>query len=425
MNRLHTGVLLTLVVVLAGCSAPAAPDNGMADGDRYQPTQSIAVDATDGLNETEREAVVGRAMARIEVLRELEFEKSVEVRVITRDEYRDQQSGSNETHVRWNNQVWEGLFIVGEDRDIDDVFNQTLGSSIAGYYSPSDDEIVIVSDSETPTIDRGTLVHELVHALQDQRFGLEDGAKTQDRQLARSGLIEGEANGIEERYQDRCQGSWDCVDLSSGGGPGDVDRGVYLVILTPYLVGPSFVENLRSDGGWPAVDDAYENYPASSEQVIHPARYPEDSPVNVTIPDRSSSAWDRFDHDPVADTVGQASIHATFITNSIQTGGVDTYGYRHPAAEGWAGDALVPYHADDGYGYVWETAWDTRADAEQFHEAYLDLLEAHGATKQGEESYAVPESDAFGDAFRVTLDGKRVRVVNAPAVPTLSAVHAG
>ncbi len=424
MNRPYTGLLVVLVVALAGCSVPAAPDSGVGGDDRYQPTQSIAVDASDGLNASEREAVVGRAMARIEVIRGLEFEESVDVRVITRAEYRQQRGGSNETHARWNNQVWEGLFIVGEDRSVDDAFNETLGSAVVGYYSPSEDEIVIVSDSETPTIDRGTLVHELVHALQDQQFGLDGGANTQDGQLARSGLIEGEANGIEDRYQDRCQGSWDCVDLSSGGASGSVDRGVYLVVLAPYLTGPSFVDHLHSEGGWAAVDAAYERYPASTEQVIHPDRYPDETPVNVTVPDRSAETWHRFDHDPVGDTVGQASIHATFVTNGVQTAGVDTYGYRHPAAEGWGGDSLVPYRAGERYGYVWETAWDSRQDAEEFHAAYLDLLDKHGATQQGEGVYVVPESDSFGDAFRVVLDGTRVRIVNAPSVTALSAVHA-
>lgn len=430
VRHLAAGVLLVLVV-LAGCSTPLTPDRsqsgtdtlGVVEGYRYD--QSLAVDGRDGLNATEQRAVIGRAMARIEVLRELEFTQTVDVRVISRAEYRSQQSASNQTHVRWNNQVWEGLFIVGEDRSINDVFNQTLGSAVLGYYAPEPDEIVLVSDNETPAIDRGTLVHELVHALQDQQFGLEGGAKTQDRQLARSGLLEGEANSIEERYQDRCQGEWDCVNLSAAGGSGGtIDRGVYMVLLMPYITGPPFVEHVRAMGGWDAVNSAYETSPASAAQIIHPERYPDDRPLTVSIPDRSATNWHRFEHDPVADTVGQASIHAMFVTNDVWSEGVDPYEYRHPAAEGWAGDALVPYHAGDAAGYVWETAWETPTDAAEFYDAYLDLLDRHGATLREAGVYVVPESDAFGDAFRVIRDGRRVRIVNAPTVAALSKVHA-
>jgi hypothetical protein len=416
---------LVVLIALAGCAAPATPgEAGTVDG--YEYNQSIAVNATDGLNESEQAAVVSRTMARIEVLRDLEFEETVEVQVITRNEYRQQQRPSNETHTRWNNQVWEGLFIVGENRSIDTVFNQTLGSAVAGYYDPQTDEIVIVSDSDTPTLKRGTLVHELVHALQDQRFDLSGNASTQDAQLARSGVIEGEANLIEERYGERCDGGWDCVEFppqgSSGGG--DIDQGVLLVILTPYVTGPSFVEHVESQGGWDAVNDLYDDYPESAEQVIHPERYPDDNPANVTVPDRSSEDWSRFNHDPVADTVGQASIHAMFLTNGIQSQGVQPYSYTHPAAEGWAGDALVPYHSGDQYGYVWETAWENRSEAREFRETYVTLLESHGATARSDGVYVVPESNPFGDAFRVVQDGSRVRIVNAPSVDDLSAVHA-
>ncbi|MFC7132915.1 MULTISPECIES: Hvo_1808 family surface protein [Salinibaculum] len=422
--------LLTLLVVLAGCAAigstgdsgsaaTPAGDLGVEAGYSYDDPVSVTVD--DGLNASERDAVVARAMARIERMRGLEFTESVNVTVISRAEYReDQPFGTNATHSQWNNQVWEGLFIVGEDRDISDVFNETYGGAVLGYYEPGSGDIVVVSDSETPTVDRDTLVHELVHALQDQRFGLDESPDTQDRQLARNGVVEGEASIIEDRYRANCGESWDCIEsVPTSVAGGGVDRGLLDVVLYPYVVGPTFVETVQNDSGWEAIDSLHEDYPASTEQVTRPSLFPGEKPVNVSVADRSNPEWDRFDHDPVADTVGQASLYVMFADNGVIASGSGRY--QHPATDGWAGDALVPYRNGDQYGYVWELAWDTPEDAREFGEAYRELLGRFDATRDGD-VYTVPDSSTFGDAFRVTRDGTRVRIVNAPTVDALSAI---
>jgi hypothetical protein len=425
-------VILTLLVVLSGCSMLGSPGDTGTEGpdptqdelgweDGYWYDDPIEVDASDGLNETELDIVVARSMARIERMRGLEFNKTVPVEIRSRSEYRENQPFEvNGTEARWNNQVWEGLLLVGEDRNISDVFQQAYGSAVLGYYSPSDERIVIVSDSDEPKINRGTLVHELVHALQDQQFGLGDSPDRQDAQLARNGVVEGEANVIERRYEQRCDGNWSCVPTTTSfGGGGSVDPGVRTVILYPYVVGPSFVEAVEERGGWDAVDALYSDYPTSTEQVSSPSLYPDDEPTNVTVPDRSSDQWERFDTDPVADTVGQASIQVM-----LQQNGAGSGGYKGPASEGWEGDSLVPYRNDAQYGYVWELAWETPEDAREFEQAYVDALSEHDAETTDGTVYVVPDTSPFGDAFRVTQDGERVRIVNAPTVAQLDDVHA-
>jgi hypothetical protein len=430
---MRRALLCAALVVLAGCAVPAAdPDSepgtdrlGWEDGYWYD--DPVAVNVTDGLNGSEREVVLSRQMARLEHMRNLEFEDPIELRVITREEYRSNRSGGSDgTHAQWNNQVWEALFLVGEDTSVEEEFNSTLGSSVLGYYRTGSDEVVIVSDRDDPMIDRGTLVHELVHALQDQQFGLGEVPDTQDRQLARNSVVEGEANLLERRYEQRCGGEWDCIETPprAGTGGGNVNRGVLLVILAPYVQGPDFVATVERRGGWSAVNDLHREYPASTEQVLNPAAFPDETPVDVSVPDRSNDEWRRFDHDPVADTVGQASIHATFFQNGIRAADVERYGYAHPAAVGWEGDTLVPYRNGDRFGYVWETAWESEAEARQFAETYRALLESEGATFRGGGVAVVPEPSPFEDAFRVTRDGTYVRVVNAPTVEELPAVHA-
>ncbi len=453
MRRL--ALVLGLVVLLASAGTVVPADDGRLSRDvigweaGYWYDDPLSVSVQDGLDAAEREAITARAMARIEYLRGLEFRETVDVRVISRAEYLATRGtgDTNETHARWNDQVWEALFLVGDDRNVSDVLEGTLGSSIVGYYASGTGDIVLVSDRAEPVLSRGTLVHELVHAMQDQHFGLASDVQTQDAQLARNGVIEGEANRIQQQYAARCTRGWSCVDTSraptqsgsdadsndtgsadsqssSDDGTAAYDRGVFLVIYQPYAVGPDFVEAIDKRGGSTALNDLYRDLPASTEQVIHPEAYPDERPVNVTVPDRSGPDWQRFDTDPVADTVGEASIYAMVVSNDMGRPPSGRYSYDHPLSVGWAGDSVVPYRNGDQNGYVWEIAWDTEADARAFHSAYLDLLDDHGAAEVGERRYRIPADDPFAGAYRVVRDGRRVRIVHGPTAGSLPAIHA-
>ncbi|MFB6205439.1 MAG: Hvo_1808 family surface protein [Haloglomus sp.] len=439
-RRRLAAVALAALLVLSGCSVgapleggergdPASDQLGWENGYWYDDSLSVTLD--DGLNETERRRVVARTMARVERIRDLEFESRVPVEVITREQYREQRSGngsdSRSAFNRWNNQVWEAIFIVDEDAHVSETLDSVFSSSVQGYYSPSKDEIVVVSGTETPTIDRATLSHELTHALQDQHFGLGASRDTQDGQLAADGLVEGDANYVEAAYERRCrEGQWSCLDRperGGGGGGGTFNRGLFTTVYAPYAAGPGYIDELRSRGGWDAVDAAYDQYPTSTEQVIHPERYPDDEPARVTLPDRSGADWRRFDVDPVYDTVGEASIYAMFWANG-QLEDHAHYNYSHPLSTGWDGDRVVPYRNGDEYGYVWRTVWDSPAEAREFAEGYRTLLRSHDAEARGDGVYVVPESDPYADAFHVSRSGDTVTVVNAPTVGQLDAVHA-
>ncbi|SFK58747.1 hypothetical protein SAMN04487950_0043 [Halogranum rubrum] len=459
MSRL-LAVFAVLTLVLAGCATPVPPTAGDPNWewpedpptDRlgwengYWYNESLDISQSDGLDEAEREALVARTMARVEHIRQLEFTKQVPVEVVSREEYRanresrSTQSDRSAEYRAWNNQVWEALLLVGEDREVSDVLEELYGGSVLGFYSPSRDRIVIVSDSETPQINRGTLAHELVHALQDQQFGLASDARTQDAQLARSGIVEGDARYVEYLYEDRCEsGAFDCIPKPERSGGSSSDRsapGVFVTIYTPYSEGPALVDSLYRRGGWDAVNDVYTNLPASTEQLIHPEKYPDEAPVEMSVPDRSSGEWSRFDRDQQFDTVGEASLYAMFWQNHYieqsalrrNTGNYSAYNYAHPATTGWAGDRVVPYRSDDGentkYGYVWATTWDSEEDAREFKSAYETTLKLHVGGQRVEQGvYRVPDDRSFGDAFRVTRNGKRVTIVNAPTVEDLDSVH--
>ncbi|WP_226011949.1 Hvo_1808 family surface protein [Halomicrobium salinisoli] len=427
-----------VLALLAGCSGLPAPDHPLMEDPGedqigweggYWYDESIAVTPGDGLNESEQAALLARTKARVEQLRDQEFRGNVSLEVITRAEYRNRSTGGSGVRQEnpWNDQVWEALLLVGENSTSGEALGGTRNSSVQGYYAPANDSIVIVSDSETPTVDRATLAHELVHALQDQRGRLNATPETQDQQLARQSVTEGEANYVRILYEQRCGDGWRCVERpqadggdASGGSPED---GVFVTIYQPYATGPRFVHQIRQDGGWDAVDGLYEDVPNSTEQVIHPDKYPEEDPVGVTVPDRSGASWERFDHDPVADTVGEASIFAMLYDHGAVSP-EEWYRYRANASAGWAGDSVVPYRNESGAGaYVWRTEWDTERDAREFRDAYTSILEERAGSQPRDGVYRLPESDPFGDAFRVRRSGQTVTIVNAPTVDRLDDVH--
>jgi len=458
---LRVVVALGLCLLLAGCGmpgsessqpsgdAPPAPESDVIGWENgYWHNSSLSVDQSDGLDEAELEAFVSRAQARVESIRDREFERTVPVNVTTRAEYRDRRSNRTQTdgpHARWNNQVWEALFIIGEETNSERELSSTTSTSIAGFYSPSSEEITIVTSNEgPPTVDPNTLIHELTHALQDQLVGLDSeqfGGQTQDGQLASRGLTEGEANYVEAMYEQRCGDSWRCVSTpesdGSDGGRSNRNFGVFLTQFQPYSDGPVYIDDLLDDGGWDAVEAAYDSPPVSTEQVIHRT---DEQPAGLEFDDRARGDWTRFPDQGLdgADTVGEASIYAMFWYQSRQTNTTlidwrsfqrtstqfDEYDYESPPSVGWADDTLVPYERNGEFGYVWVTSWDTENDAGQFHSAYVEMLEEQDTRRVNDTTYVV-ESGPYADAFRVVRSGDRVTIVNAPTTEGLSEIRPG
>lgn len=429
--------------------APPDPDSDVIGWENgYWHDESIEVDQSDGLSAEEREAYVSRAMARIEVLREREFEETVPVSVISRDEYANRtRANSSANFSAWNNQVWEALFVVGEDEDVQQLLQQTTTAATTGGYFFVEDEIKLITDDpDDLSIDRGTLVHELVHAQQDQYVDLTNAtfrAETQDAQLATDGLIEGEANYVEDRYEARCGVEWECVasPSSGGGGSGDINFGLFVTLFHPYSDGPPYVHDLVEREGWDAVDEAYASPPKSTEQIIH---HTDERPAPMNLTDNATAGWEPFPEqgENGTDRVGEASIFAMLWYQSRNYGAdtipvrtitdtsaeYDTYNYDSVPSSGWANDAVLPYRKEtpDGtqYGYVWAIEWDTETDATQFLAAYRAILTAQDARRLGPRTWVI-EAGPFADAFRVAKDGRRVTIVNAPTATDLDDVRPG
>lgn len=454
MRRVIVVTLLAALTVLAGCQVPGMggpgedPDTdqlGWENGYWYD--SELSVTAENGLNDSELNATVSRAMARVERVRGLEFEETIPVKVINRSTYRNETGGNHsEALEKFDNAKFEALFLVGEDEGSIEKQEENRGSTVAGYYSPSEDAIVIVSNAENPTLsNERTLAHELVHGLQDQHFGLgNSSAKTRDAYAGRNGLVEGDASFTERRYMRNCGGPWSCLDVNqtgSGGDGSDIHLGLYVLQYFPYSEGPVFVEAIYDRDGWKAVNDAYANVPDSATEVLHPDRFPDWEPTNVSV-GTADGEWERIGppNRPSYGVLGQSAITAgaaytlydedesaavvagrTFLNlrPNMTVDPQHPFNYSIAVADGWTGGKFVAYENDDELAYAWRTQWESADEAGEFHAQWTNLIQYWGGQRVAENTYVIPEGE-FADAFRITVDGSTVTVVNAPERSDLS-----
>ncbi|WP_255151483.1 Hvo_1808 family surface protein [Halorarius halobius] len=457
----------TVTPTPAGAVSPPDPETdtlGWESG-RWA-NETLAITRSDGLNESERRAVVDRAMARVELVRGLEFRERVPVEVVTRAEYRNSSLATSgevaPAFRRFDNAKFEAMFLVGEENDSLAVQSQNRGSSVAGFYSPRNDTIVIISEQDPPDLPgERTLGHELVHALQDQYYNLSTyRAPTRMAYNGQNGLIEGDANLVQRRYEQRCSEEWDCLAAPAGGGGGgsDFHLGIYILNFFPYSDGPGFVGYYEKRGGWERVNELYDRPPASDEQVIYPPKYGEDAPTDAAFADETSEGWSRVRPEPRRPTsarpdyasLGQSGLTAMFAytlydpenrsgtvvapgeflnTDGGQVNRTDPFNYDLAYTSGWDGDRLHVYRKGDRTGYVWRIEWDDASEAREFAGGYERLLAHYGGepvavgdgTAGSTTVYRIPDGP-YADAFRVTVEGDTVTIVNAPTTDALSAV---
>lgn len=168
--------------------------------------------------------------------------------------------------------------------DLRELRANAIGQQVAGFYEPETGELVVrQSGAEISAIDRITLSHELDHALTDQVLGIplpdDPEVGSEDANLAALALVEGDATLVMQRYS-ATLGLDEQLQLLDPGAIAQPEAGLsgfppYLEqeMIFPYEEGLSFVCDLYANGGWEAVNRAYENPPSSSLQILFPEKY--------------------------------------------------------------------------------------------------------------------------------------------------------
>ncbi|HBI43058.1 MAG TPA: hypothetical protein DDY78_09405 [Planctomycetales bacterium] len=263
---------------------------------------------------------------------------------------------------------------------------------LQGYYSIKD-KTLFVYDDVSGAYERGVLIHEMVHALQDQHFGLDklhESVEADDTELAKTALIEGDATytmiEVLKKDQPKVAAMLDAPLAKAK----DV-RKAFL-----YAGGARYVKALKDRGGWEAVNKAYRFPPESTADVLHP------------------EGVSTIDLGP-GETVGELG----WITLLAQT--PDTAALATAAASGWRGDRVVDY----GGARAWQIAFAGREPAQRFRDALAKYLPA-----KHPQALAIPAPEAGGEAWRgtygeidaVLLRDGRALLVEAPSIEAYNAM---
>jgi len=302
-----------------------------------------------------------------------------------------------------NEKALKAFGLIPLDMDLKRFLIQVYSEEIAAYYDPRTKTMYMIEEPEVEEKDppafferlfgqadefdkdqsKTVIAHEMVHALSDQHFDLEglheDAKHDDDRSLAVSALIEGEATlamigaGMED---------WDGSKTTNL--PADrLDRGLRLMspfmammgggktlreappviaesMMFPYLRGMVFCAKLANDSGWEAIDDAYRNPPLSTEQILHPRKFREE-PDYPTLVDlgklEPGEGWRELGRN---------------VLGEFQIGVMLRRHQGEAAAEGWGGDRYAVFEGpEESLGLVWLTAWDGEEDAREFAEAFI------------------------------------------------------
>jgi hypothetical protein len=308
--------------------------------------------------------------------------------------------------------ILEALQLIDDEPDAMNKFMALYQSQVLAFYDPLvhtyyslDVPPAAYSGSAADGLDRAIVIHELTHALQDQRFDIGRRStavqRDWDAALAYQSVLEGEASLVMLGYLvgqagksiEDLVGTDILVDALSGAAAADksVPAGTpeYFTksLEFPYLDGLRFVIAAFRRGGWPAVDELFIHPPLSTHEILHPLEYAARVKLGGGASVLPSLTWsDRS----ILSIEHLGEWHWGFLV-----------GPEH--ARGWRADSVtirqdprfcdLAVHAD--------TTWSTPARAADFSIAYAAFLRSRGlepfvtldATRV-QVDYAVPPSSA-------------------------------
>jgi hypothetical protein len=309
---------------------------------------------------------------------------------------------------------------------------ELLQDQLAGYYEPADGTMYMANDLGEEEAS-ATLAHELVHALQDQRWNLADRSKYSpgqgDRSEAVSALAEGDATSamfdvmIERAAPGQGKTAIDMPDdlfgeqIRAGMNDGPGAKAPHIMktsLVAPYIYGTLFVHSLRRQGGWAAVNGAWDNPPTTSEQVLHIDKWiAHEAPIAIAAPAFASlgAGWRSVDED----SEGELGTRLAY----------EEWMDARAAAElsaGWGGDRGVLLRSGDQVAFAWRLRYDPgKTKDERAAKAWPALVKAlDGALGKAQASEPGFSCHARTDRgpFAIARAGADLIVVLGPATST-------
>jgi len=352
--------------------------------------------------------------------------------------------------------VYARLGLLPDSVDLLGLLRKLYLEQVVGYYDARRDTLY-VREGVGEELFRPVLVHEMVHALQDEHEDLDSLVNARrddnDASSAARAALEGQATFVMLEWQLRRTlgrdvdltampsvasliGSTDVMAAGAGSSPELAGAPPFIQqsLLFPYMAGLAFVQALwKERPGRPAPLGA--DMPASTEQVLHPRRFlssPRDAPTSLSFTDSldrpAGTGWREVHTDDLGEFETRAFLSA-FLGDTARAAS---------AAKGWDGDRYRLLRRC-GAGaeetacpeaLVWASVWDDAPAADSFVVAvkaaeaarYGARTRAGEGTTGGGAGLAPPASrlDTLAGAGRI-LEVRRLEVDGRPAVIVVDA----
>lgn len=280
---------------------------------------------------------------------------------------------------------------------------------VRGLYDPVARTLYVRKGADV----RQAVLHELVHALQDQTFNLRRLSDLRrgkhDAGLAAAAAVEGSAALATDLTR-----ALSTRTFASHGGS-HVRLFLGLEAAFPYTTGVRFASTLKNLGGDTAVYGSLRRFPETTEQIFHvDAFLAREAPAAVALPDVAGGmTLER------SDSWGELDVRALLAV--FQVPRLDHVG------EGWAGGRSAVYRDVAGeLTTVIALDWENDADALQWREAvYTYVNEAFDADRPGFPASAPCEADtcwSLGEQIAFTRNGTHTALVLGRSVSQVAAL---
>jgi hypothetical protein len=290
------------------------------------------------------------------------------------------------------------LGIIDGNIDYREMVVDLMTHNVAGFYEPKENKMYIVEETASvfsPFLPSEVVVHELVHAMQDQYVFLDNfeedlATSTIDKSLALKSVIEGEATfvsysifsdfikkaGSNSAYKERIE----AFDLerfilesqllaAKSLSQEFKQKGAMHYLLFPYINGGTFVKYAFDNGGWQKVDTIYKNPPLSTEQIIHPEKYflVEDKPLPLA-PKNLDFLKNQGFGEISSGVLGEFTLYTLALSFLDEL-------YAKMISSGWGNDNYYLYEKEGKMVLVIDSRWDSPQEAEEFFKGMKALMD--------------------------------------------------
>ena len=362
-------------------------------------------------------AITGRTLHLASRARMLKVKEPVKLKVLSGPELvaivkKKVSTDIPKDQITGESHAYSALGLIPQGYDYENETYAMLEEELAGLYIPEDKTMYVakgISGDELET----TLAHELVHALQDQHFGIGDKMKFKpgesDAIAAVHAMAEGDATSAMFDVRIMSEAGEDALKFKNATAIPDHDpedlldlelkakkkpskiqtapRFLAVGLLAPYADGMRFVHAMRRRGGpvgWKAVDQAWTRPPVTTEQLLHIDKYDANEPA-VDVPVATSNALGAPFKKTYDEVFGEQEGRIAFAE------WMDVKSSKK-AAGGWGGDRVTLFEDGDKHAVSWRVVFDTADDAA---EAY-GLLAYGWARTYGAPSMQQSELQVWG-----------------------------